>query len=107
MPHKHYHGRTGVIFNVNKRAVGVTVKKLVNGRIIKKDLHVAIPHVYKSKCRDEIIKRVQDNEAAKAAARTGGVKKNLKRVNELPRVAHFYTPVDMTTITAIPYSDLI
>ena len=29
MPFKFYHGRTGVVFNVNKRAIGVTVNKLV------------------------------------------------------------------------------
>lgn len=29
MPFKHYHGRTGVVFNVNKRAVGVIVNKEV------------------------------------------------------------------------------
>ena len=30
MPFKHYHGRTGVVFNVTKRAVGVRVNKKVN-----------------------------------------------------------------------------
>lgn len=29
MPFKHYHGRTGVVFNVNKRAVGVIINKEV------------------------------------------------------------------------------
>ena len=29
MPFKHYHGRTGVVFNVTKRAVGVRVNKKV------------------------------------------------------------------------------
>lgn len=29
MPFKHYHGRTGVIYNVTKRAVGVEVNKPV------------------------------------------------------------------------------
>ena len=29
MPFKHYHGRTGVVFNVTKRAIGVTVNKEV------------------------------------------------------------------------------
>lgn len=30
MPHKVYHGRTGVIWNVTKRAVGVEVNKQVH-----------------------------------------------------------------------------
>ena len=33
MPFKFYHGRTGVVFNITKRAVGVTVNKLVSGLI--------------------------------------------------------------------------
>ena len=72
MPFKYYHGRTGVIFNVTKRAVGVEVKKQVNGRIINKRIHVSVPHVKPSKCRDELIRRKKDNAAAKAAAASGG-----------------------------------
>ena len=30
MPFKGYHGRTGVIYNVTKRAVGIVVNKLVS-----------------------------------------------------------------------------
>lgn len=31
MPFKYYHGKTGVVWNVTKRAVGVEVNKLVRG----------------------------------------------------------------------------
>merc|ERR1712189_160613 len=34
MPHKVYHGTTGRIFNVARRAIGVIVNKQHNGRII-------------------------------------------------------------------------
>ncbi len=104
MPHKYYHGRTGVIFNVNKRAVGISIKKLVNGRILKKNIHVSLPHVHKSKCQDEIIRRKAENEAVK---RAGGEKKDLKRHNTEPKEGHFYTPVDMTTMRAQAYVDLV
>ena len=107
MPHKYYHGRTGVIFNVNKRAVGVTVKKLVNGRIIKKNIHVALPHVHKSKCQEEIIRRVKENETAKAAAKAGGAKVALKRENTMPKAGHFYEPAELITMRAQPYIDLV
>ena len=36
MPFKGYHGRTGVIFDVTKTAVGVEVNKQVRNRIFKK-----------------------------------------------------------------------
>jgi large subunit ribosomal protein L21e len=31
MPHKFYHGRTGIVWNVTKRAVGVVMNKQVGG----------------------------------------------------------------------------
>merc|ERR1712210_231126 len=72
MPHKHYHGRTGIVFNVTKSAVGVRVNKFVNGRIIEKRIHVRVEHVRHSKCQKEILARKVANEKAKAeAAKTG------------------------------------
>merc|ERR1712070_939878 len=62
MPHKFYHGRTGIIFNITKRAVGVRVNKLVNGTIMQKKIHVRLEHVKPSKCRSEILRRVKENE---------------------------------------------
>lgn len=44
----------------------------VNGRIISKQIHVRVEHVSPSKCRDELKRRVKENEAAKKAARAGG-----------------------------------
>ena len=32
MPHRFYHGRTGRVFNVNPRAIGVIFKKTVGNR---------------------------------------------------------------------------
>merc|ERR1711981_786153 len=51
MPHKTYHGRTGVVWNVTKRAVGVLVNKQVGGRILAKKIHVRIEHVTKRMVR--------------------------------------------------------
>ncbi|CAM9673961.1 unnamed protein product, partial [Scytosiphon promiscuus] len=44
----------------------------VNGRIISKQIHVRVEHVSPSKCRDEMKRRVKENEAVKKAAREGG-----------------------------------
>lgn len=65
MPHKIYHGRTGVIFDVTPHAVGVEVNKPVRNRIIKKRIHVRIEHVKPSKCRDDFLKRVKLNAEIK------------------------------------------
>merc|ERR1712029_828030 len=87
MPHKHYHGRTGIVFNVTKSAIGVRVNKFVNGRILEKRIHVRIEHIRKSKCQKEIIERVKSNEAAKKAAREGGEKLTLSAFPRHPRKA--------------------
>lgn len=72
MPHKFYHGRTGVVWNVTPRAVGVEVNKQVRNRIIRKRLHVRIEHVHHSKCREDFLKRVKSNDAARRAAKSAG-----------------------------------
>jgi large subunit ribosomal protein L21e len=111
MPHKHYHGRTGIVFNVTKSAVGVRVNKLVNGRILEKRIHVRIEHVRASKCQKEIIARVKANEAAKKAAREGGEKVDLKRHPKAPKEGYFLKAAGgdgtVTTIQPLPFSDLV
>mmetsp|Transcript_20323 Transcript_20323/g.34254 ORF Transcript_20323/g.34254 Transcript_20323/m.34254 type:complete len:160 (+) Transcript_20323:52-531(+) len=108
MPFKYYHGRTGVIFNVTKRAVGVEVKKEVNGRVINKRIHVSLPHVKASKCRDELIQRKKDNAAAKAAAKAGGERVSLKRLPRQPKAGYFLArDEEPETIQPTPYVDLV
>ena len=111
MPHKGYHGRTGIIFNVTKAAVGVRVNKLVNGRIIEKRIHVRIEHVRPSKCQKEILQRKVENEAAKVEAAKTGVKVNLKRTPKLPKDGYFLKAAGadgvITTIQPLPFSDLV
>jgi len=88
MPHKFYHGRTGIVFNVTHSSVGVIVNKIVNGRIMHKRINVRIEHVQHSKCRDDFLSRVKKNEATKKAIKQAGkegVKVNLKRQAAQPR----------------------
>jgi len=69
MPFKFYHGRTGKVFNVNRRALGVVVNKLVGGRIMEKRIHVRVEHLRKSKCREDFLARVKKNDALKREAK--------------------------------------
>ncbi|CAH2062603.1 unnamed protein product [Thlaspi arvense] len=70
MPHKFYHGRTGQVWNVTKRAIGVEVNKQVGNRIIKKRIHVRIEHIQPSRCKEEDFKlRKKTNDQLKAEAR--------------------------------------
>merc|ERR1719215_2072082 len=71
MPHKVYHGKTGVIWNVTKRAIGVQVNKTVGIRQIKKRIHVRVEHVKPSTSRQGFLDRVQANDAAARAHKAG------------------------------------
>ena len=77
MPHKTYQGRTGVVFNVSRRAVGVEINKQVRNRIEKKRVNVRVEHVRPSKCRLDFLARVKKIEDLKRAA-----KKENRKVDE-------------------------
>lgn len=52
MPHKYYHGRTGIVYNVTPSSVGVIVYKVVGNRYLEKRVNLRVEHVRHSKCRD-------------------------------------------------------
>lgn len=109
MPHKFYHGRTGVVWNITKRALGVEINKQVNGRIIKKRLHVRVEHVKPSRCREDFLKRRALHEDLKKQAKQKGErlpKHDLKRLPKQPREGFTLESVKMTTVAPIPYDVL-
>mmetsp|Transcript_3721 Transcript_3721/g.8135 ORF Transcript_3721/g.8135 Transcript_3721/m.8135 type:complete len:166 (+) Transcript_3721:77-574(+) len=85
MPYGFYHGRTGVIFNINKNAVGVEMNKVVGNHQLKKRIHVRVEHVRKSRCNQDFLERVKENDKKKAAAKESGEKISTKRVPEGPK----------------------
>lgn len=88
MPFKYYHGKTGKVFNVTQHALGVIVNKRVRNRIIAKRINVRVEHVSHSKCRQDFLKRVKENEELKKLAKEKKVKKpHLKRQPVGPRPA--------------------
>merc|ERR1712118_1759 len=80
MPYSFYHGRTGIVFNVNRNAVGVEMTKIVGNRRLRKRLHVNISHVRKSRCNADFLKRIKENDVKRAEAKQKGEKVSLKRV---------------------------
>merc|ERR1712153_54269 len=87
MPHKFYHGRTGVVFNVTPHAVGVIVNKKVGGRIMAKRVHV----------------RVKSNDAAKIQAKKDGVKIVTKRQPKMPKGGFMVKKAEVLTKAPVPY----
>ena len=69
MPHKFYHGRTGIVFNVTQTSVGVEVNKLLRGKILKKRVHFRVEHVRPSRSREDFVSRVKRNTKLKAEAK--------------------------------------
>lgn len=88
MPHKYYQGRTGVVYGVFPRAVGVLIYKTVGNRKIEKRVNLRVEHVRHSKCRDDFVNRVKQNAERKRIAKEKGEHVNLKRSPAMPREAH-------------------
>ena len=81
MPYRYYHGRTGRVFNVNPRSVGVIVNKQVRNRIIPKRIHVRIEHIKKSTSREGFLNRIRANDKKKAESNKAQKRLSTKRVN--------------------------
>eukprot|EP01102_Stenamoeba_stenopodia_P007885 TRINITY_DN2228_c0_g1_i1.p1 TRINITY_DN2228_c0_g1~~TRINITY_DN2228_c0_g1_i1.p1 ORF type:complete len:159 (+),score=29.68 TRINITY_DN2228_c0_g1_i1:285-761(+) len=103
MPFKFYHGRTGRVWNVTRRAVGVEILKKVGNRYINKRLHVRIEHIKKSKSRDSFLARVKQNEILRKEAKAKGVKISLKRQPGLPRPGEFVKRTEIENIVPLKY----
>lgn len=85
MPHKFYHGRTGKVFNVNPRSVGVVIEKQVKQRKMEKKIHVRIEHLRHSNSRLSFLERIKENDLKKAEAKKAGVILSTKRQPEGPK----------------------
>ncbi|KAI0706182.1 ribosomal protein L21e-domain-containing protein [Cytidiella melzeri] len=102
MPHKYYHGRTGIVYNVTPHAVGVIVYKVVGNRYIEKRVNVRVEHIRHSKCRQEFLDRVQKNHDLHAEAKAKGERVQLKRIPALPRGARTVSTKDNAPQTMAP-----
>lgn len=79
MPFNFYHGRTGRVFNVNNRGLGVLVKRQVGSRYIEKRLNVLREHVRKSNCRSTFVDRIKENDKVKTEANKRNERVSTKR----------------------------
>lgn len=109
MPYKVYHGKTGVIYNVTKSAVGVIIYKKVWGRYIEKRINIRVEHVSLSGSRDDFLKRVKENAQKKKDARASGTTVEVKRQPAQPRDARTVSLTDNPpeTLTPLPYETTI
>ncbi|KAF1740980.1 hypothetical protein MXB_2209 [Myxobolus squamalis] len=102
MPYRYFHGRTGKIFDVTRRAVGVIVNKRVKGRIIPKRIHIRVEHVHPSRCNEDYLARKAKRiELAKTHIK-GEKIQSVKRKPEGPKPAHFVKFADNSPIELRP-----
>ena len=106
LPHKFYHGKTGVVWNVTPRAIGIQVNKLHRNRIIRKKIHVRIEHVKKSTCRIDFLNRVRKNEEIKKEARTTGKRVEIKRLPAQPRTGGHISGKNVQDLVPLAYAGL-
>ena len=71
MPHKYYHGRTGLVWNVTPRGVGVIINKPVGTRLMRKRICVRYEHVKPSQCRKAFLEKMQAYRNFKKAKKDG------------------------------------
>ncbi|KAI0162207.1 ribosomal protein L21e-domain-containing protein [Xylariaceae sp. FL1272] len=102
MPHKVYHGKTGVVYNVTKSAVGVIIYKKVGNRYLEKRVNLRVEHVSLSRSREDFIKRVKSNAAAKKEAKANGTTVQVKRLPAMPREARTVSWKDNHPETVVP-----
>lgn len=81
MPHRYYHSRTGRVFNVNPRAIGVEFKKIVGNRQMLKRLHIRPEHLKTSNCQNDFKARMNAIKLNAIAVKAGKEqKKSFKRI---------------------------
>ena len=107
MPYKVYHGKTGVIYNVTKSAVGVIIYRKVGNRYIEKRVNVRTEHILLSRSREDFLRRVKSNAEKKKKAKETGEQMYLKRQPLGPRDARTVEMEDVETVTPIAYETTI
>ena len=85
---KCYQGKTGRVFTVHPRGIGVIIRKRVRHRYIDKKIYVRHEHVRKNKAREDFKKRVQEHMKNVAEAKAKGETYSFKRIPPQPREAH-------------------
>lgn len=103
MPYKVYHGKTGVIYNVTRTAVGVIIYKKVGNRYLEKRVNVRVEHINHSRSRDEFLSRVKSNAASRKAAKEKGESVQLKRQPVGPRGSRVIEFTEVESLAPQPY----
>lgn len=75
----------------------------VNNRIVKKRIHVRIEHIQPSRCREDFLKRIVENDKLRKEAKERGETVKPKRQPKGPLGAFTIEDPVIETLTAVPY----
>ena len=106
MPYKCYHGKTGKIFSVCPRGIGVEVNKRVRHRIMKKRLYIRHEHLRKSRCREDFLQRIKDDLIRKQEAKKEGKIISTKRVPAQPRPSSVVKLDNVNYVNPLRFKDI-
>jgi large subunit ribosomal protein L21e len=95
MPHKYFHGKTGIVWNVTPRGLGVIVNKPVRTRVLRKRICVRFEHVKKSRCRDAFVAKTKAYKEHLALKKAGKTEKTNK---VSPRAGGIVRPKSVETL---------
>ncbi|ORD96774.1 RL212 [Hepatospora eriocheir] len=99
MPHKYYHGKTGRVFKVDKRAVGVEFFRQVGGKKIRRLVNARVEHLTLSECNSETKRLRQEHNARVIESRkTGEPIKVIKRQPTGPRCQYLLSTTEKPMI---------
>lgn len=60
MPHKYFHGKTGIVYNVNPRSYGVIFYRRVGGKFIERAVHIRPEHLSLSRSTEDMKRRQKE-----------------------------------------------
>uniref|UniRef100_A0A7S3J180 60S ribosomal protein L21 n=2 Tax=Euplotes harpa TaxID=151035 RepID=A0A7S3J180_9SPIT len=106
MPYKVYHGKTGRIFSVCPRGIGVEINKRVRHRIMKKRLYIRHEHIRKSNCREAFLRRLKEDLIKKQEAKKEGKIISTKRIPPQPRAAHIVKNENVEFVNPLRFKDI-
>lgn len=108
MPHKYYHGKTGIVYNCNRRTYGVMFYRRAGGKHIERIMHIRVEHLRRSRSNEDAKKRYEEwNKQVNEARAKGERAIPNKRVIEGPREAFIIkrennTPVEVSDKPYLP-----
>lgn len=104
MPHKYYHGKTGIVFNVNPNSYGVIFYRRVGGKYIERSMHIRPEHLTISRSSDEMKAKQREFSKKMEEAKKTGIK--ISPPKRLPAGPRPSFSIDLTKNKPVEVSEL-